>query len=499
MNNRRIFINATGAVTQTVVLGATLFFLYRYLLNVLGVEKLGVWSLVLASTSVTRVANLGLTGSVVKFVAKYVARDDLIAVSKVLQTSLISIGVAMGLLLCVFYPIAPYVLELFLGPEAMVWALSILPYAFVSVWLSSLYTVYIGGLDGFQRVDQRSVLMIAGTLLHAVFAVILVTFYDLTGLAFAQVLQYIFLIIFGGIFLRRYVKIPILPYQWSSTLFREMFDYSVNFQTISIAVMLYDPVTKALLARIGGVASVGYYELASRLVVQVRGVITAANQVLVPTIAELKELDPNAITRAYDQSARVVTFLAILIFSALFVAAQPISILWIGSYELEFILTVYLLTLGWFANVLSVPVYFAYMGIGTLRWNTSEHVLKAVLNPLLGIVFGFLLGGMGVVLGWAVTLAMGSIFLLRFYHHENPEQAVIILSRPNLVLLFGAVLSAVLTIFLYNFYLWQLPGLWQLVSVAIIWSLCLVIPFWKHPIRFQFQSVAATTFSRIVT
>ena len=213
MKKKQIFKNAAMAVLQVIVLGGILFFLYRFLLRSIGVEKMGIWSLVLASTSLTRVANLGLSGSVVKFVAKYeLARDDLQSVSRVIQTTFIAVGLFVGSVLLGIYPLAPNVLALFLDPSSMPDALSILPYTLLSVWFSLLYMVYIGAIDGFQRIDIRSAIMMAGALLQAVLAVILVQKFGLVGLALSQVIQYVVVLLVSFLVLRRFSYIyPLFP------------------------------------------------------------------------------------------------------------------------------------------------------------------------------------------------------------------------------------------------------------------------------------------------
>lgn len=494
MKSRQIAINAGGAVAQTIVVGITLFFLYSYLLQVLGSEKLGMWSLILASTSLARVANLGLSGSAVKFVAKYAARNDLEAVSQVLQTTLITVGLAMAVVLLVFYSLAPSILALFMENSAMKDALSILPYALLSVWLSMLYGVYVGGLDGFQRIDLRSGMLIISTLSHALLAVILVQRFDLVGLAMAQVVQYLGLVVASYVLLQRYVKLPLFPYQWNRNLFREMLDYGLNYQAISITLFLYDPITKALLARFGGLSMVGYYELASRLVLQVRSLIAAANQVLVPTIADLKERTPESVNYVYEQSMRVVVFVAIPTFSVLFAATPAISQLWIGSVEPEFVTATLLLTVGWFVNTLSVPIYFAYLGIGTLRWNTAEHILKAVINVLLGGLLGVFVGGVGVLLGWAVGLVAGSVFLIIAYHLENHDVEFVLLTRPNVLLMVGALVGVMFAYITYQSVLHTLPVIAQLVGIVTCWGLFIVIPAWRHPLRSRLRhAIQAST------
>ncbi|MFX0141665.1 MAG: hypothetical protein ACFFDN_48960, partial [Candidatus Hodarchaeota archaeon] len=99
MQKRQILINAIMSAAQIVIISGILFILYRFLLNTIGVEQLGVWSLVLATTSITQIAGFGLSGSVVKFVAKYIARRDNENISGVIQTAAITVSVFVGFIL----------------------------------------------------------------------------------------------------------------------------------------------------------------------------------------------------------------------------------------------------------------------------------------------------------------------------------------------------------------------------------------------------------------
>ena len=93
MQKRQVLINAVMSVLQIVLIGIVIFILYKFLLVTIGVRKMGIWSLILASTSVAQVANFGFSGSVVKFVAKYTALKENQNASNVIQTAAISLGV----------------------------------------------------------------------------------------------------------------------------------------------------------------------------------------------------------------------------------------------------------------------------------------------------------------------------------------------------------------------------------------------------------------------
>ena len=493
IDKRQTINNVAATLAQTIVLGGTLFFLYRYLLDVLGPEKLGVWSVVLASTSMTKIANLGLSGSVVKFVATYRARDDHDSVSKLLQTAMLAIGGAIGILLIGLYPFASSLLTYVIdSPERMADAIKILPYAFISVWLSAMYGVVLSGLDGFQRIDIRGSIMMGSAVGHAVLSYLLVGQFGLTGLAFAQLAQYLVTLAVALFFLRKLIRIPWLPRHWNSKLFMEMFFYGLSFQVMGFAVMLFDPVTKGLLAKFGGLSMVGYYELASRLVMQVRALVVSTNQVLVPAVADLHERAPEEVSRIYKLSTQAVFFVSVPVFALLFLCAPQIASLWLGVQPAAFTTSVRLLAVGAFFNTLVGPTFFIYLGTGRLRWNAATQFLIGALNLAAGWILGLYFGGPGVIAGWTFALSFGSIFLIGAYWVENTGSWRIFCSSMNLALTASGIGSIAALVYLSSF--WQGPSqaFLELVAMGAVLLLLLGVPLWLHPFRTVTQNILAS-------
>src|SRR5208283_5139573 len=98
------------SMLQVLVVSATLFVLYKVLLKTIGVKQLGIWSLVMATGSLTQLANLGIVGGVTKFVAKYVARDEHELASRVIETAVISLALSTGIVLAAAFLFARPVL-----------------------------------------------------------------------------------------------------------------------------------------------------------------------------------------------------------------------------------------------------------------------------------------------------------------------------------------------------------------------------------------------------
>jgi O-antigen/teichoic acid export membrane protein len=77
--------------TQVIVSAITLFVLYKFIYRTLGPANLGLWSLVLATTGVARFTDLGLSGSLERFVARYRALNDTSQAILVVETGIISV------------------------------------------------------------------------------------------------------------------------------------------------------------------------------------------------------------------------------------------------------------------------------------------------------------------------------------------------------------------------------------------------------------------------
>lgn len=70
VGDKRLSHNVAANVAQMLIGAALLFALYRYINDTLGAAALGVWSVVLATASASRLADLGLSASVTRFVAR---------------------------------------------------------------------------------------------------------------------------------------------------------------------------------------------------------------------------------------------------------------------------------------------------------------------------------------------------------------------------------------------------------------------------------------------
>lgn len=488
MQNKRIVRNALTAVTQVIISGVILIFLYRYLLSSIGVEKLGVWSIVLATTSITRLGDFGFSGSVVKFVAKYVALEQPKKIDEVIQTAVACTGGATGVVLLAAYPFIGYILTHFIPVNALQDALSILPFALLSLWISSITGAYQSGLDGHQRIDLRNVLLIIGGVFYLFASMLLIPEYGFIGLAYAQVLQAVVMSILNWLLLKRQLtQLSFFP-RWHKHRFSEMWRYSLQFQFSSVANMLFDPISKILLTKFGSLAMVGYYDMASRLITQIRSAIISANQVVVPVISGMHETEPERVTKIYRDSFNLLLYFAMPLYAFVFASLPLVSELWIGHYEANFVIFADILIVGWFVNTMSGSAFFANLGTGNLGWNSIGQLVVGATNVCLGVVLGYLFGGTGVVGAWGIALAVGGVVVISAYHVCNDIPFGALLLKESSKLMLASVSGVVFCLLWYYNLHGAMQPLKMLVVTAVFFGVVVFPFFWFHPMRLRLQT-----------
>ena len=483
MQSTKIITNASIAILQVVVAGILLFLLYRYLLDTLGIEQLGVWSIVLATTSVSKISELGFSNSVIKFVSKYIARKEIKKAAEAIETAVISVGVFIGIMLCLAYYPVTKILAYILPEDSLGLALSILPLAFISLWINAVSGNILSGLDGYQRIDLRGLTMIVANILYFILAISIIPTYGLMGLAIAQLLQAIFIIITSAILLNKVTpEFSIIPHRWSQSLFKEMLKYGVNFQIATLMMLLFEPITKMLLSKYGNLSMVGYFEMANRMVLQIRSLLTSATQVLVPVIAGNHETDQESNKSLYQNLYQFTLYVCLIIYGVIFSILPIVSEAWIGKYESTFILFSSLAILAWFINTLSTPAYFANLGSGNLRWNTISHICMAVINVLFGVLLGSLYGGTGVVVAWMLALVISNLILIMAYQINHSIPLTNTFPKTNIILGLASILAIVLCWSMYFQYRFQSLFITTCLSLALF-SIITLIPILVHPVR----------------
>ena len=476
MKNKKIIVNVLSSGAQVALIGIIYFVLYRFLLKRLGVELLGVWSVVMATTSIANLVDFGVATSVVRFVALYAKGEDnsFEKVKKLIFTGSLFLFSLFLLLSLLFYPFAGFVMKhVIKNPAYLGIAIQIIPYSIMCLVINTVAGVYASVLDGLQKNYLRSIIYSSSAVLLIVMTFVLTPKYGLKGVVFAQVFQSLMTLVVSMVIVIKIVKYNPLRWQWSRLVFKDIFSYGMKFQAISLAAMFNEPITKLLIAKFGGLQFTGYYEMANRLIMQIRGVIVNANQSLIPVLAkdhnkqdvDTKKDEPNSYI--YKLSFLGVALISIICLGLPILLDNVIAKIWIGQPIAIFSSIMLVMSISMYINLLCAPSYFAFLAEGILNPILLSQIIIGVLNFLLGSILGHFFQGMGVVFGWLIAVIISTVILILQYHRINKVGFHFLMQGEICFLLF---LTVVLFFIKFKFEVSDLISIFMSIGLVLIFS-----------------------------
>ncbi|WP_312342738.1 lipopolysaccharide biosynthesis protein [Chryseobacterium binzhouense] len=495
-SSKKLTINAVTAVIQVVVTALLYFFLYKYLVVNLGIEQLGIWSLILSFSSIANLANLGLTSGLVKFVAEYLASDDKSKLGKLIFTSLVSMSLLFSLISLIIYSFSDFFLVYIMDEKFVATALEILPYSLLSLCINAVGGIFTSVLEGYQKNYIRNFLYIISGFIMIGTTFILTPQYRLKGVAISQLLQSFFIFISSLFFvLKCSSENSISKWRWSTTSFKELFNYGYKFQVVSICQLLYEPATKLLISKFGGLAILGNYEMANKAVSQFRALLTSANQVVIPIVAEKSKVEDIGFLRNfYIKMNKILLILNLPLSTALLISVPLISLLWLGFLDQDFIFAMIVLVIMTFINVMCGPAYFSALGEGRLNILVVVHSAMAVINILLGMILGKFFGGYGVIISWGIALIMGSVALIINYNRKVKITIEDIFGRQELKFFIISLIIISLNFLIYYFF--KIRNIYQMIGLVVT-TMGLFLPFLlKSEIVIHIKSLLITKKSK---
>ena len=404
------------SVCDVAIQGISLLLLYAFLIRTLSIPELGVWAIVSSGAAVGRAWDLGLGRGLIRYVPQQSSEPVRVA-------QLFDSAVA-GSILVIIPVVMMAALALWLGlplafSERLADAMDLVPWALGLLAAMLMSNVYVSGLTALFRSDLRAAISIAGVVLMVALAVFLVPQYRIPGLAAAQIAQHLFV---GAASLVALMKVSpkLRPFPMHTNWpdMRDIGIYGLKLQGANIAIVAFEPAARVILGRFGSLDSVVYYDMASRLVQQIRNVIVMANQVMSPYFAAGQGEGDEGLAETYRASLLATIFFAAPSMAALVVCAPLVSSFWIGNIQGEFIIFMSLLAAGWFANVVSAPAYFVGISRGILTPIVVSHLIISLVTVGLGLGLGYYLLGEGVVVAVSTALLAGALYCSTMIQRE---------------------------------------------------------------------------------
>lgn len=486
MKQNKAFKNSAFSIAQTIVLAIVSIVLFKMSVNIVGLEKTGVWSYLTSINSIAGFGSFGFSNAIIYFLPKYTVTSNN-KIAQLINTSFVSVFFVSIVLCCISYAVFYIIIPHTVAAQLIKEAYFLLPFIVVAYFFSGLSSVYISALDGLLLFQLRAKINIVSYFIFFIIGFLLLKKMGVAGIAIAQIIQNIFLLVVTYWHVKKNIAHYHFSFTFNSIIFKEVFKFGFNFQLISITQIISEPFMKSMITKFGGAAYTAIFDFIIKLLSISRNLIIAANQTIVPQLTIYKGLKKiTTLKTLYKANFKIVLFLSILLFLTPLVFSDALSIFFLNEKSNLFCFILLNVSLGLLINAFALPAHFHFLGIGQIRWNVLNNILTAALMLVSAPLLGYFFQAKYIVLSWSISTMAGPILLMYVMHKQYKLSLNIFYSWHNLLLIISIIIAIVVNKFVSNSIL-PTNQVYINVAVSLIVYLAIVIlPIKSHPIVIKF-------------
>jgi O-antigen/teichoic acid export membrane protein len=388
-------------------------------LRLLGAERFGIWSLFFAFSAYLLALDLGLSSTVMRFVATARGESSQAGLRAALRRGLVlALGLglvwgalvlaARGLLVGAFH-VPPALQSETRG------ALTV--FAFSAVILFPAQAM-LAVLQGFERFTFSNLCYVAGIGAHVALLIMgLLAGGGLTAAAWAGLAGSAVTLALASLVARRLVgAAPAGPTETVAP-WREQIAFAAALQLSSALIVLQLQASKLALAFWGNLAMVADFELAFRVASAAAGVPILALGAVIPAVSRAHQAGrDDEVERVYRRSSRWLFTISAGCLGLVWAVADDLVRIWLGPGHETVAPLLRLWTAAFAVNIVSGPACLTARGIGRPRWENLDLLLALAAQLALAAWWIPRLGAEGAV--WAVlaSFALGHVVLIGLFH-----------------------------------------------------------------------------------
>lgn len=394
-------------------------FLSPFILHRLGDAAFGIWVLIFSLTGFYGIFDFGIRSSIIRYVSKYTATQDLEEVSGLINTALFTytcvgvLSVIITLVGCVYVDRVFHV-----QPEFRTTARWLLLMVGSSVALGFPLGVFGGMLEGLQKFYILNWTAIVSSL----FRVVLIVFYLNRGAGLLTVALITVGMPFLASLVRAAVALASLPVKFSwkyvdRTSFRHMANYSGVTFMIIVASRLRFKTDALVIGTFLSSSAITFFYAGSRLVDYAGEVVSSLAQIFVPMSSQSDAArNMYRLRKIFIAGNRACAFTALPITAVFIIMGKSIIEVWLGK---KYVAQGYpvLLTL-----IVPYTLMLAQSASGRILFGMGKHgklavvsLIEGVANLVLSILLVRHFGILGDAFGTALPLA--ATYILFMPHH----------------------------------------------------------------------------------
>lgn len=420
---RKNIFSGSLAAAGSIIISVVAYPVYLYFL---GAELYGLWAILSVLIYFASIGNFGIDDALIKYVSEKYQKGAIEDVVRYISTGL-NLLIVNGIILCA----ACSLLGNFFASILNLKGADIIRFhaLFHYVVILSIFILVVNYtnaiLKGLGRFDQASYILLVGRFIGLIMAVLFfINGYKIWGIYMGQALSFLSVLILSSFFISKRIGLYYKPFAHKKEYLVKLLKFGGTMTVSKILSILLEPFIKIVIARYIGLAEVTYFEIANKVVMQIRSLFERGISAIMPEVSRLSTTIKDAKVKISEMMRRV-NKLNVLVGSSVFILllfiGEPLLKLWLSAGYCKVITIAFRVIIGgYLINLLSVPSYYYFMGTGQVRFCFLNHLIQTVLNFILVVVLIFfdIINFQLLVTVYAVSIAISSIVLMIMYHNN---------------------------------------------------------------------------------
>ncbi len=369
-------------------------------------EKMGIWAIIVGFTSILSQSTAAVNTNIIREVAE---ADDENYQNKAAQ--LIINGLVIYIIFFILLSLVVLISLYFLFKENISNYIGLISLALVAIFINLLATVFSSVIDARKLNYVKNSFIGLANILFLIICFFSIKKYALIGVAIAQIAQAFILLTCVLYFVLIKLKLSFHLNGVSLKNIQLFFRDSWKLQGISLLVLCYEPITKFFLSEFG-LTYVAKYEIANKIIAQLRNIFAVTNQTLLAYFVNKYAEGKKIFIEFYEKIAHENLQWSLIANGMLLIVSPIFSFLFLKEVDWGFILIFFILLGSNFINIISITSYFNFFAQNKYHTPFISHIIIALLNVILSLIFGHFFKGIGVVMAWSISLLFGSLFII---------------------------------------------------------------------------------------
>lgn len=416
-------------------------FLTPFMIARLGLTAYGVWTLSLTlafSGGYGSLADLGVEGATVRFVAEATADEDLESINTTVSSTLLLLCAVAAVLTPVAVLLARPLVSLFGVPHELDDA-AVVCFALVGASLAFELPAraFVAVLEGTQRIIVFQVVELVRTLLlAALFVFVLLEGWGIEALGAAWLATALCILVVYWVLAHRAVPgLNASPTHVRRVELRRLVRFGGGVFTLRFVGTVYRQMDKVIVGIALGPASVAIYEIATKLNLAAAAIASTSVSAIIPAAAFARR-NAAVLRDMFVRGSCYTTAAALPVVVAAFVFAKPLLISWIGPEAAPAVEGARLFLAYEAMQVTGNVGSTMLFGVGKIRFPLIVNGAATALNLVLSILLVGPLGYSGVIVGTLIANGLAWPLMMRFYlrtFETSPSTWLRRVVGPNLV------------------------------------------------------------------